>query len=98
MLQFAFWFCCHFMGNKIRFFFKCNLSEENINLEIIIIVLNTNVILQLIKSHELPYVLHARVSKNWGNKKMRIKFLKPSDICILKLLSFQQIYITTSLE
>lgn len=71
------------MGNKIRFFSIGVYLKENINLEAIITVLNFNIILQLIKNHELLCELHAKVSKHW-----RKKFLKSGDIYVLKPCSF----------
>lgn len=68
------------MGNKIRFFSIGVYLKENINLEAIITVLNFNIILQLIKNHELLCELHAKVSKHW-----RKKFFKSGDIYVLPL-------------
>lgn len=60
---------CHFMGTEIRFFSNAIYLKENINLEVIITVPNFNVILQLIKNHELLCALHAKVSKKLGKKR-----------------------------
>lgn len=81
---------CHFMGNKIRFFSIAIYPKENINLEVIITVLNFSVILQLIKNHKTIkkkcYVHFMLKYQNTGEK-MGKKFLKSSDIYVLKSCS-----------